>query len=130
MFGPDQCGSTKRVHVIFNYDGKNHLLDKEISLGDASGVDANLFTLIVNPDQTYEVKINNESKQTGDLEEDWSMLPPKEIDDPKATKPADWDDRAQIDDPEDKKPEGWDDIPAEIAGSLAFLCVVSFVQNF
>lgn len=115
MFGPDQCGSTKRVHVIFNYDGKNHLLDKEISLGDASGVDANLFTLIVNPDQTYEVKINNESKQTGDLEEDWSMLPSKEIDDPKATKPEDWDDRAQIDDPEDVKPAGWDDIPAEIA---------------
>jgi hypothetical protein len=35
--------------------------------------------------------------------------------DPKATKPADWDERPKIPDPEDKKPAGWDDIPATIA---------------
>jgi calreticulin len=29
MFGPDICGpGTKKVHVIFNYDGKNHLINK------------------------------------------------------------------------------------------------------
>lgn len=29
--GPDICGySTKKVHVIFNYKGKNHLIKKEI----------------------------------------------------------------------------------------------------
>jgi len=31
MFGPDFCGySTKKVHVIFNYKGKNHLIKKDI----------------------------------------------------------------------------------------------------
>lgn len=29
--GPDICGySTKKVHVIFNYKGKNHLVKKDI----------------------------------------------------------------------------------------------------
>lgn len=40
--------------------------------------------------------------------------PPARPQDPKATKPKDWDEREMIDDPEDKKPAGWDDIPATI----------------
>lgn len=64
-----------------------------------------LYTLILNPDQTYEVKINNEKVESGTLEEDWDMRPPKKIKDPEAKKPSDWDDRAMIDDPSDTKPE-------------------------
>lgn len=31
MFGPDICGpGTKKVHVIFTYKGKNHLIKKDI----------------------------------------------------------------------------------------------------
>ncbi len=31
MFGPDICGpGTKKVHVIFNYNGKNLLIKKDI----------------------------------------------------------------------------------------------------
>ena len=31
LTGPDICGpSTKKVHVIFNYKGKNHLINKDI----------------------------------------------------------------------------------------------------
>lgn len=31
LSGPDICGySTKKVHVIFNYKGTNHLIKKEI----------------------------------------------------------------------------------------------------
>eukprot|EP01106_Pelomyxa_sp_JSP_P008763 TRINITY_DN2426_c0_g1_i51.p1 TRINITY_DN2426_c0_g1~~TRINITY_DN2426_c0_g1_i51.p1 ORF type:complete len:212 (+),score=108.32 TRINITY_DN2426_c0_g1_i51:131-766(+) len=47
------------------------------------------------------------------------MVPPKEILDPKASKPADWVDEADMDDPEDKKPEGYDDIPALIPDPAA-----------
>lgn len=65
----------------------------------------NLYTLILRPDQTYEVKINNEKVESGSLEEDWDFLPPKKIKDPEAKKPEEWDDRATIDDPEDTKPE-------------------------
>uniref|UniRef100_A0A667YPY6 Calreticulin n=2 Tax=Myripristis murdjan TaxID=586833 RepID=A0A667YPY6_9TELE len=107
MFGPDICGySTKKVHVIFNYKGKNHLIKKEIKCKDDEL--SHLYTLILNPDQTYEVKIDNEKVESGSLEDDWDFLPPKKIKDPEAKKPEDWDDRAKIDDADDTKPEDWD----------------------
>ena len=64
-----------------------------------------LYTLIVRPDNTYEVKIDNSNAQKGNLEDDWDFLPPKTIPDPEAKKPEDWDDRPKIDDPDDTKPE-------------------------
>lgn len=64
-----------------------------------------LYTLIVKPDNTYEVKIDNAKVESGSLEADWDFLSPKQIKDPEAKKSDDWDDRAQIDDPEDSKPE-------------------------
>ncbi|XP_016101558.1 calreticulin-like isoform X4 [Sinocyclocheilus grahami] len=107
MFGPDICGySTKKVHVIFNYKGKNHLIKKDIKCKDDELT--HLYTLILRPDQTYEVKIDNEKVESGSLEEDWDLLPPKTIKDPEAKKPEDWDDRAKIDNPEETKPEDWD----------------------
>jgi len=113
MFGPDICGpGTKKVHVIFNYKEENHLIKKEIRCKD--DVFTHLYTLILQPDGTYEVLIDNESAQKGSLDEDWDFLPPKMIKDPEASKPEDWDDRAKIDDPEDSKPEDWDQ-PEHIA---------------
>ena len=46
--------------------------------------------------------------ESGSLETDWDMLPAKEILDPEAKKPEDWDDNETIADPEDVKPEDWD----------------------
>jgi len=107
MFGPDICGpGTKKVHVIFSHKGKNHLVKKDIRCKD--DVFTHLYTLIVSPDGTYEVLIDNEKAESGSLEEDWDFLPPKMIKDPEASKPEDWDDRAKIDDPEDSKPEDYD----------------------
>ncbi|XP_035612871.1 calreticulin-like [Oncorhynchus keta] len=107
MFGPDICGySTKKVHVIFNYKGKNHLIKKEVKCKDDELT--HLYTLILNPNQTYEVKIDNEKVESGTLEEDWDFLPAKTIKDPEAKKPEDWDDRPKMDDAEDTKPEDWD----------------------
>lgn len=67
-----------------------------------------LYTLIVRPDNTYEVKIDNAKVESGSLEEDWDFLQPKKIKDPEAKKPEDWDDNEKIDDPDDSKPEDWD----------------------
>ncbi|XP_072172682.1 calreticulin-like [Diadema setosum] len=107
MFGPDICGpGTKKVHVIFNYKGKNLLINKDIRCKDDEFT--HLYTLIVKSDNTYEVRIDNKKVQSGNLEEDWDFLPPKTIKDPEAKKPEDWDDKAMIDDPEDSKPEDWD----------------------
>lgn len=64
-----------------------------------------LYTLIVKPDNTYEVRIDGSKVESGDLESDWDFLPPKKIKDPEAKKPEDWDDKPKIDDPEDSKPE-------------------------
>jgi len=107
MFGPDICGySTKKVHVIFNYKGNNLLTKKEIKCKDDEL--SHLYTLIVNPDNTYVVKIDNEKVESGKLEEDWDFLAPKRIPDPEAKKPADWEDEEQINDPTDEKPADWD----------------------
>ncbi|XP_054644885.1 calreticulin-like [Dunckerocampus dactyliophorus] len=107
MFGPDICGrSTQRVHVMLNYKGKGHLIKKHIKcrVDDLT----HLYTLVLNPDQTYEVKIDNKQVASGSLEDDFDMLPPKKIKDPLAEKPSDWVDQATIDDPTDTKPEDWD----------------------
>ena len=107
MFGPDICGpSTRRVHVIFNYRGKNLLIKKEIRCKDDEL--SHLYTLIVRSDNTYEVRIDNEKEQSGKLQDDWDFLEPKEIADPDASQPEDWDDDPFLDDPEDTKPEDWD----------------------
>jgi len=107
MFGPDICGpGTKKVHVIFEHKGKNHLIKKDIRCKD--DVFTHLYTLVVNTDGTYEVLIDNESAQKGSLTDDWDFLPPKKIKDPEASKPDDWVDAAKLDDPEDTKPEDWE----------------------
>ena len=64
-----------------------------------------LYTLVLKPDNTYVVKIDNKEIGSGKLEEDWDFLPPKTIPDPEAKKPEDWDDKPKIDDPEATKPE-------------------------
>lgn len=112
MFGPDKCGYNSRTHVIFGYNGDNLLVKKEPKMED--GQLTNTYTLIVKPDNTYEVRINNEEVQTGSLYDDFDFLLPKEIKDPEQSKPTDWVDDAMMDDPEDVKPEGYDDIPETI----------------
>jgi len=112
MFGPDQCGYTKKVHVIFNYNGKNLLWKKEPRYPDDKLT--HVYTLLVKPDNTYELYIDQEKKESGSLEQDWAFLEPKEIDDPTDKKPSDWVDDAMMDDPEDKKPEDWDAEPEKI----------------
>merc|ERR1712129_289100 len=107
MFGPDICGpGTKKVHVIFEHKGKNHLIKKDIRCKD--DVFTHLYTLILNTDGSFEVLIDNEKAESGTLTDDWDFLPPKTIKDPEAKKPADWVDAAKMDDPEDSKPEDWE----------------------
>ena len=38
-----------------------------------------MYTLILRPDGSYQVKIDNENAEAGTLEEDWDILPPKKI---------------------------------------------------
>jgi len=94
------------VHVIFSYKGKNLLYSKDIRChGD---IYTHIYTLIIKPDNTYEILIDNENIESGELEADWDFLPPKKIKDPNVRKPEDWDDKVTIDDPNDEKPKDWD----------------------
>jgi calreticulin len=74
-----------------------------------------LYTLVVKPDQTYDVLIDQKSVASGSILEHWNFLPPKEIPDPNVSKPEDWVDEAMIADPTDSKPADWDDVPEFIA---------------
>jgi len=114
MFGPDICGGTKRTHVILHsYDkGEGLLIKKDVPC--ETDEFSHLYTLVVRPDNTFEVFVDNKSVRSGKLEDEFDFLEPKEINDPDQSKPADWVDTPKIPDPEDVKPEGYDDIPAEI----------------
>ncbi|EDL90375.1 rCG50286, isoform CRA_b [Rattus norvegicus] len=108
MFGPDICGfGNNRLQVILYHRGKYHENNKTLKC--RINKDTHLYTLILRPNATYEVKIDNEKVTGGELEADWDFLPPKKIKDPYARKPRKWDERLQIEDPEDKKPEDWQD---------------------
>ncbi len=79
---------------------------------------------------SLQVRIDDEKVESGSLFEDWDILPPKEINDPAQSKPADWVDQKTIADPEDKKPEDWDK-PETIAGTtlinLVTVCMPSLI---
>jgi len=114
MFGPDICGGTRKTHVIFNYPAKDANLEMKKTVSPLSDQKSHLYTLVVRADATYEVFIDEVSKQSGKLEEGWDFLEPKEIKDPAQSKPADWVDTKKIPDPADVKPEGYDDIAEKI----------------
>lgn len=107
MFGPDKCNpTTYKTHVIFNYRGKYLDLKKQILHKEDHF--KHLYTLIIYPDNTYVVKIDNKEEGSGKLKDDWNFLPPEYITDFTAEKPKNWDDRPHIYDVKDVKPEDWD----------------------
>jgi len=113
MFGPDICGtSTRRVHAIFTYKGKNLLIKKEVR-AETDRI-SHVYTLIVHPDNTYQIDVDGKKQQSGSLLDDWDFLPSKTIKDPSASKPSDWVDSAMIDDPTDTKPADYDKTPEKI----------------
>merc|ERR1719412_56960 len=109
MFGPDKCGYTKRTHLIFSYKGKNVLKKSDLSYKQEGEGTSHLYRLVVKPDNTVRVEIDEEKVYEGSLKEDWEMLAPKEISDPDDKKHSDWADDSMMDDPDDKKPDDWTD---------------------
>merc|ERR1712130_530083 len=107
MFGPDKCGYTKRTHLIFNYDGKNVLKKSDLAYKQEVEGTSHLYRMVLRPDNTVRVEIDEEKIYDGSLKEDWEMLAAKAIKDPEDKKPDDWEDDSMIDDPETKKPDDW-----------------------
>lgn len=117
MFGPDLCGfDVSRVHLIFSKDGENMLRKEDIKLewNDKEAF-TNLYTLIINPDNTYKVLINDKERASGNLGDgNWAKFPLQEIDDASDNKPADWVEEARIVDPAAAKPQDWDENEVEM----------------
>merc|ERR1711968_38060 len=107
MFGPDKCGYTKRTHLIFNYKGKNVLKKSDLTYKQEGEGTSHLYRMILKPDNTVRVEIDEEKIYEGSIKDDWEVLKPKTIDDPDDKKPTDWVEDSMMDDPADKKPDDW-----------------------
>ncbi|XP_052249549.1 calnexin-like isoform X1 [Dreissena polymorpha] len=130
MFGPDKCGLDHKLHFIFRHKNpKTGEFEEKHAKKPSANLDkyftdkkTHLYTLVVNPDNTFEVLIDNSVVNSGSLLQDVNppVNPPKEIDDPNDKKPADWDENEKIADPNAKKPDDWDeDQPMEIPDTAA-----------
>merc|ERR1712151_935828 len=104
-----KCGYTKRTHLIFNYKGKNVLKKSDLSYKQEGEGTSHLYRLVVKPDNTVRMEIDEEKIYEGSLKEDWEILKPKEISDPDDKKPDDWVEEKRIVDSDAKKPDDWDD---------------------
>merc|ERR1712085_178232 len=63
--------------------------------------------MILKPDNTVRVEVDEDKIYEGSIKEDWEVLKPKTINDPEDKKPSDWADDSMMDDPDDKKPDDW-----------------------
>ncbi|GAB1601729.1 calnexin-like isoform X1 [Argonauta hians] len=103
MFGPDKCGLDYKEKHAKKPTGsiESYFTDKK----------THLYQLIVNADNTFKISVDGTVVNEGNLLEDMTpaVNPPKEIEDSKDQKPADWDDREKIADPDAVKPEDWDE---------------------
>lgn len=57
-----------------------------------------LYTLVLRPDNTFSILVDNKEVNSGSLLEDFTppVNPPEEVDDPEDTKPEDWDEREKV----------------------------------
>ncbi|KAJ3473199.1 hypothetical protein NLG97_g10455 [Lecanicillium saksenae] len=64
MFGPDKCGHTNKVHFIFNHKNPKtgEYEEKHLTSPPTAKIvkTTELYTLIVNPDNTYAIRLNGE----------------------------------------------------------------------
>ncbi|KAL0974292.1 hypothetical protein UPYG_G00218380 [Umbra pygmaea] len=125
MFGPDKCGEDYKLHFIFRHKNPKtgEYEEKHAKKPDAdlrtyyTDKKTHLYTLVVNPDNSFEVLVDQTVVNSGNLLTDMTppVNPPAEIEDPDDQKPEDWDERPKIQDPDAVKPEDWDeDAPQQI----------------
>lgn len=98
MFGPDRCGSSDKVHLILRHrNPKTGEIQEKHLKNPPKSKDSDLtvlYTLIIRPDNTFEIKIDNEQVRKGSLLKDLDppVNPSEYIDDPFDKKPQDWED--------------------------------------
>lgn len=130
MFGPDKCGNDHKLHFIFKHKNpKNGSVEEKHCRKPKDRLEdyfrdkiPHLYTLIVRPDNSFEIWLDRKIVNSGSLLEDFTppVNPPSEIDDPSDIKPEDWDEREKIPDPDASKPDDWDETaPPQIIDATA-----------
>lgn len=130
MFGPDKCGNDHKLHFIFRhknpkngtFEEKHCSKPKERLEEPFKDKQPHLYTLIIRPDNTFQISVDHKIVKEGNLLEDFTpaVNPPAEIDDPNDKKPSDWDETEKIPDPDARKPVDWDEsAPAQIPDPTA-----------
>lgn len=92
MFGPDKCGIDHKLHFIFKHknplngsvEEKHCKKPKERLEEYFDDKLPHLYTLVLNPDNTFEIKVDKKVVNSGSLLEDFTpaVNPSAEIDDP------------------------------------------------
>jgi calnexin len=121
LFGPDKCSDTGNILFIFKHPDlrtgeweakkMNFPTDPVAEFYQVKQEKINhLYTLIMRPDQSYEILVDNEPSRNGTLFHDFtpSVNPPQTFDDPTDEKPLDWAEEEFIRDPTATKPADWD----------------------
>uniref|UniRef100_A0A8C2NQL7 Calnexin n=1 Tax=Capra hircus TaxID=9925 RepID=A0A8C2NQL7_CAPHI len=122
---PDKCGEDYKLHFIFRHKNPKTGVyeEKHAKRPDAdlktyfTDKKTHLYTLILNPDNSFEILVDQSVVNSGNLLNDMTppVNPSREIEDPEDRKPEDWDERPKIPDPDAVKPDDWDeDAPAKI----------------
>jgi calnexin len=130
MFGPDRCGNDNKLHFIFQHENpitnkmeEKHAKKPKADFGNIfDDGKTHLITLVVKPDNTYNVLVDRKELSSGSLLKDMEppVNPPKMVDDTEDKKPDDWDEREKIQDPDATKPDDWDeDAPMTIEDQSA-----------
>lgn len=96
MFGPDKCGSDHKLHFIFRHQNpknfsfsEKHCKKPKERIEDAFNDKLpHLYTLILYPENTFEIRLDHKVVNEGTLLDDFEppVNPPEEIDDPNDVK--------------------------------------------
>lgn len=115
MFGPDICGSEKKVSFIIKKKVGDEVIESKLRTPPMARSNqlSNLYTLIVRKNHDVELRINGEVAKAGNVLNTPNFMEPpltlpQMISDPDAVQPEDWDDRRYIYDENVEKPEDWD----------------------
>jgi calnexin len=114
MFGPDKCGPANAVHfiIVYRHPVTGQRQERVMKAAPPIQVDGlnHLYTLIVRPDNCFEILIDNNAAKSGSLFDSFtpSFIPPTRIDDPADLQPRDWVTQETINDPHAMPPDNFE----------------------
>lgn len=108
MFGPDVCKPHKgKLYFLINRNDTTYDNHKFVEAYDDELTHS--YTLIIQPNRSYEIRIDGKYVEGGDIDVDFALFGSEMIADPDDSMPDDWDNRETIVDSNDVKPRDWDD---------------------